>query len=289
MKLLIFLFVLGLTGSVGQGQDMSVEELLNNLKTENYKGKPVDLDLEEVGIETLFLHLEKSSGLSFELSPDIPLQLSNKNAYHFKQVPWDKILSLLLKEFSLETIPKNGGVYVQPKEKNMVQIIKEDQLPISGSSRVSPLLYILTVLVMVGGISGFWLYRKRLKAGKTSSGGFAIDPEKADEIMKKVTFLFEVEKIFRKEDISVQALSEKLSIPSYQLSWIINNKMNVTFSGLVNSYRVEEVKKRLTSPQDSGKTILEIAFDAGFSTKTSFNRVFKKLTKMTPSQFRKQI
>jgi AraC-like DNA-binding protein len=57
---------------------------------------------------------------------------------------------------------------------------------------------------------------------------------------------------------------------------------------LVNSYRVEDVKKRLASYQEADKTILDIAFDAGFNTKTSFNRVFKKLTRMTPSQYRRR-
>ena len=91
-----------------------------------------------------------------------------------------------------------------------------------------------------------------------------------------------------KEDISLQSLSEELDVPAYQLSWVINRKMNLTFSELVNSYRVEEVKKRLASPQDTEKTILDIAFDAGFNTKTSFNRVFKKITGVTPSHYRRQ-
>ena len=267
---------------------MSIEKLLNNLKTENYSGKPVDLDLENVELETLLSRLEKFSGLSFELSPDIPVKFSAKKTYRFKQVPWDRILALVLKEFHLETIPMDEGVYIQPIEDNLMQIIKEDQLQTGGASRVPPLLYILAFLVLAGGISGLIFYRKRRRTGETSSGGFAVDADKADEIMKRVTYLFEVEKIYTKEDISLQSLSEELSIPSYQLSWIINKKMNVTFSGLVNSYRVEEVKKRLVSSQDAGKTILDIAFDAGFNTKTSFNRVFKKQTRMTPSQYRRR-
>lgn len=282
------LWLAGFVSLLGQGQDMSVEALLNNLKTEKYSGKPVDLDLENVGLETLLSRLEKFSNLSFELSPNIPIEFPTKKTYRFKQVPWDLILSLVLREFGLEAIPMDGGVYVQPKENKMMRIIREDQLPTRGSSRIPPLLYILAFLVLVGGISGLLLYRKRLKAGKRSSEGFVIDLDKADEIMKRVTYLFEVEKIFRNEDISLQSLSEELSIPSYQLSWIINKKMNVTFSGLVNSYRVTEVKKKLTSAQDKEKTILDIAFDAGFNTKTSFNRVFKKLTGMTPSQYRRR-
>jgi len=281
--------VLGLTCWVSvnsQGQDMPIEELLNNLKTEHYSGKPIDLDLEKVGIETLFSRLEKSSGLSFELSPNIPMQSEVKGTYRYKQVPWDQILFFVLKEFSLEAVLKDGAVYIQTKKDNLMQIVREDQFQTPKSLRIHPLFYILIVLLLAGGMAGILLYRRRVKSGKTSSRGFVIHPDKVDEMMKKVTYLFDLEKVFRKEDISLQSLSEELSIPSYQLSWIINKKMNVTFSGLVNSYRVEEVKKRLASLQDADKTILDIAFDAGFNTKTSFNRVFKKYTRMTPSQYR---
>lgn len=269
-----------------QGQDMSVEEVLHNLKIGHYSGKPIDLVLENVELETLFSYLEKSSGFSFEFSPDIPMQVSAKKTYRFNQVPWDRILSLVLREFHLEAIPIDGGIYIQPIEAELMRIIREDQLQTRGPSRIPSLLYIFSVLVLAGGISGFLLYRKRLKAGKTSSVGFVMPADKAEEVMKKVVYLFEIEKVFRKEDISLQSLSRELSTPAYQLSWIINKKMNATFSELVNSYRVEEVKKRLTSPQEKDKSILDIAFDTGFNTKTSFNRVFKKLTRMTPSQYR---
>jgi AraC-like DNA-binding protein len=274
--------------SAAQNQDLSAERLLQNLKTERYSGKPIDLDLEEAGIDTVLSHLEKLSGLSFERSPDISPQSSIKRTYKYKQVPWDHILAMILNEYDLEAVFKEGAVFIQPNKDNLMRIVREDQLPTSGPSRVSPLIYFLLVLVLAGGAAGILLYKKRIQTGKISPRGFVIDPEKADEIMKKVSYLFDVEKIYRQENINVQLLSEKLSIPSYQLSWVINKKMNTTFSELVNSCRIEEVKKRLTSHLDADKTILEIAFDSGFNTKTSFNRVFKKLTNKTPSQYRKQ-
>jgi AraC-like DNA-binding protein len=283
------LCVLGLSGwvlSISQDKDISVEELLSNLKAEHYSGKLIDLEVKEAGLETLFSKLEKASGLSFELSPDTPLQSLSKRTYSFHQVPWDKILALVLEEFNLEAVLKNGSVYIQPKGNHLVRIVREDQFQKPGSPLIYPLLYILMGLILTGGTAGFFIYKKRIKARAASSRGFSVDPEKAEEVMKKVVYLFDVEKAFRKEDISLQSLSRELSIPSYQLSWIINKKMNVTFSELVNSYRVEEVKKRLASPHDRDKSILDIAFDAGFNTKTSFNRVFKRLTRMTPSQYR---
>ncbi len=280
--------LVGFLSSAHFGQDMTVEELLNNLKTEHYSGRPIDLDLKKAGIETLFDQLMKSSGLSFELSSSIDLKTLAKRDYNFKQVPWDQILSFVLMEFNLEATPKDGGLQIEPRKDNLMMIVREDQLKASKSYRIPLFLYFLTFFIFAGGTLGFILYRKRLKAEKTSSDGFVIDPAKAEEIMKRVTYLFDVEKIFRKEDISLQSLSEELTVPAYQLSWVINKKMNITFSGLVNSYRIEEVKKRLASAQDKDKNILDIAFDSGFNTKTSFNRVFKKMTGITPSQYRRR-
>jgi AraC-like DNA-binding protein len=293
-KMRLFLLgvcILGLTGwisSVEQDQDISVEKLLNNLQTEHFSGKPIDLDLEEADIETLLKNLEYSSGLSFKLSPDIYQLSEEKKSYNFKQVPWDQVLFLVLKEFGLEAALKDGGVYIQSKIDNLKRIIREDQLQSPKSFRIRLFLYVLIFMVVAGGVAGLLLYKRRLTTKEQASKKYVIDPEIADKLTKKVTFLFDVEKVYRNEDISLRSLSEELAIPSYQLSWILNERMNITFSVLVNTYRVGEVKKRLASLQDKDKTILNIAFDAGFNTKTSFNRVFKKITRMTPSQYRER-
>lgn len=283
--------ILGLTGwisSVEQDQDISVEKLLNNLQTEHFSGKPIDLNLEEADIETLLKNLEYSSGLSFKLSPDIYQLSEEKKSYNFKQVPWDQVLFLVLKEFGLEAVLSDDVVCIQPKTGSLKRIIREDQLQSPKSFRTRLFLYVLIFVLVAGGVAGFLLYKRRLTTKEQASKRVVIDPEIADEVTKKVAYLFDVEKVYRNEDISLRSLSEELSIPSYQLSWILNERMNITFSVLVNTYRVEEVKKRLASLQDKEKTILNIAFDAGFNTKTSFNRVFKKFTRMTPSQYRER-
>lgn len=284
-----FFLFLGFLSNWGQDSDISVEKLLNNLKTGKFSGMPIDLDLKNAGLVTFLSQLEKSVGLTFELSPRIMPESLGERDYNFKQVRWDRILSLVLQEFRLEAIPGDGNVRIQPKEENLMKIVKEGQFrPAGRSFRVAPWVYALTFLLLAGATAGFLIYRKRSKTRKTSSGGFVLDPDKSDEIMKRVTYLLDVEKTFRKENLSLQTLSGELSIPPHQLSWVINKRMNVTFSELVNSYRMEDVKKRLSSSQEADKTILEIAFDSGFNTKTSFNRVFKKHTGLTPSQFRKR-
>ena len=63
--------------------------------------------------------------------------------------------------------------------------------------------------------------------------------------------------------------------------------MGRTFTDLVADFRVAEVKKRLSDPEEKSN-ILDIAFDAGFGTKAAFNRIFKDRTGQTPSEFKKR-
>ena len=114
-----------------------------------------------------------------------------------------------------------------------------------------------------------------------------LDPETSSAIQTRLIFLLDVEKIFRDGNLTLLSLSEKLDITPHQLSWIINDKMNQSFSNLINRYRIEDVKKRLADGGKNDATILQMALDSGFSTKTAFNRAFKRFTGLTPSQYRK--
>ena len=63
--------------------------------------------------------------------------------------------------------------------------------------------------------------------------------------------------------------------------------MGKSFPDFINQYRIEEAKKRLLDPAKKHYTVLAIAEEVGFNSKSSFNNVFKKHVKMTPSEFRK--
>jgi AraC-like DNA-binding protein len=274
--------------SAGQSRDMPLERLLQNLKTGQYSGKPIDLNLEEVGLKTVFSHLEAFSGIPFELSPDIQTEPVMSWTYKCKGVPWDQVLALVVQEFNLEAVLQGEKVYLQPKPGGRMKLVREDHYRKPGPSRVVLLLIIIGILTAVGGTAGFLLFKRESKTKARTPKEFALDPDKAEEIRKKLIYRFEVEKIFKNDDLTLRSLAENLSIPPHQLSWVLNKKMNVTFSGLLNSYRIEEAKRRLASAADAEKTILDIAFDAGFRTKTSFNRTFFKVTGKTPSQYRKE-
>lgn len=86
--------------------------------------------------------------------------------------------------------------------------------------------------------------------------------------------------------LTMQKLAGHLSIPPHHLSQVINQQLGQTFNDFINSYRVEEAKQRLLDPAFKHLSLLGIAVDVGFNSKSSFNSVFKKHTNMTPSEFR---
>jgi AraC-like DNA-binding protein len=97
----------------------------------------------------------------------------------------------------------------------------------------------------------------------------------------------EEEKPYRDRELTIFDLSDQLQIPRHFLSEVINEQLGKNFYTLVNEYRIEEVKKRMVDPAYKHLTILAIAYDAGFNSKSSFNTIFKQKTGMTPSEYLK--
>jgi AraC-like DNA-binding protein len=74
-----------------------------------------------------------------------------------------------------------------------------------------------------------------------------------------------------------------LGVNANVLSYVINQGFGMNFNDLINSRRIEDVKRRLVAAD--GSTVTEIAFDCGFNSKATFNRAFRKLTGMSPKEF----
>ena len=113
--------------------------------------------------------------------------------------------------------------------------------------------------------------------------------EKAKRYLQNLLDLMNEEKPFINSSLSLHELSEKLSISAHNLSEIINTHLKQNFFDFVNHHRVEEVKKGLIDPEKQHYTLLAIAIDAGFNSKSSFNTIFKKHTNMTPSQYKRSV
>lgn len=113
-----------------------------------------------------------------------------------------------------------------------------------------------------------------------------LKPESQQELGQKLKDYFEAEKPYLNEYLRLDEVAAAMEVPAYQLSEVINACYNKTFFEFTNGYRVAEAKRLLTHPQYANLKILAVAFDAGFGNKATFNRVFKKTTGLTPSQFK---
>ena len=156
----------------------------------------------------------------------------------------------------------------------------------------------LAILVLIN-----WIFYKGLKqpqiflgisksdemlaANKLDSHVQDIPSEEEVEELDRIKEFMQSSQAYTNAELSITELASKLDLPPRKLSYLINSKLNQNFMSFVNHYRIEMAKDRLTNMSDSGETILEIMYEVGFNSKSSFNTTFKQSTGFTPSDFRK--
>lgn len=115
-----------------------------------------------------------------------------------------------------------------------------------------------------------------------------IDEKVSEEIRsfnEELVEHMESQKPFLNPELSLQDLSDHIGLTRHQLSLVINQIHGINFYEFVNQYRINEVKQLMTDPSNYNFKLLSLAYDAGFNSKASFNRIFKQQTNMTPSQY----
>jgi AraC-like DNA-binding protein len=108
----------------------------------------------------------------------------------------------------------------------------------------------------------------------------------ADEMLKKLISYVEKNKPYLNSDLTIHELANLTGIQKHHITQLLNEKHKRNFFTFINEYRVNEVIERFSDSKYNNYTILAIAFDAGFNSKTTFNSIFKSQTGLTPSQYR---
>ncbi len=106
------------------------------------------------------------------------------------------------------------------------------------------------------------------------------------EVLRRIDELMGEEELYRDPGLTLPELGRRLDLSQQQLSEIINSRFQMNFNAFLNSYRMEAVKRELR--EKGGRSILAIALDCGFNSKSAFNQVFLNSTGMTPSRWRKE-
>jgi AraC-like DNA-binding protein len=116
-----------------------------------------------------------------------------------------------------------------------------------------------------------------------------LNPKTIEQYKTQLIQLMETQKLYLNGKLSIHDVSENLNIPRQYISEVLNEHMNISFQDFVNTYRVEEFIERLKNDQNNHFTLLGIATDVGFNSKSSFNAIFKKMKGLTPTEYKKQL
>src|SRR6185437_6626733 len=111
------------------------------------------------------------------------------------------------------------------------------------------------------------------------------DREKARRLKEAVA----VNRLYEDAELTLATLAVKLAIHPHDLSRIINTGLEKNFSDFINEFRVREVSRKMQDKAYDKLTLLGIAYESGFNSKRTFNRVFKEITGKTPVEYKNDL
>jgi AraC-like DNA-binding protein len=153
------------------------------------------------------------------------------------------------------------------------------------------LMLILVYLTLWIGLEGFGrnLIFVRHKEEKTENKNFSrLTAQEIQSQVERINQLMALEKIYLNENLSLRDLALHLKADPNFISFILNSHLGCNFYDFVNRYRIEEFKNKLNNPNNKHLSLLGIALESGFNSKTTFNRVFKQVMGITPTEFQKK-
>ncbi len=117
----------------------------------------------------------------------------------------------------------------------------------------------------------------------------SLSKEKSHEYFRKLIHFMESNKAYMIADLTPDYVAKRIHISRHNLSYIINEYADMNFYDFVNSYRIKEIITYLQVSKNVNTKMIDIAMNFGFKSKSTFNKIFKKYTNMTPTEFRKLI
>ncbi|WP_255070686.1 AraC family transcriptional regulator [Lacihabitans sp. LS3-19] len=102
---------------------------------------------------------------------------------------------------------------------------------------------------------------------------------------EKIETLMLVDKMYENPELVISDLSNKLSTHSKKISKVINQGFNMNFNDFVNHYRIKALIQKIEEGEHNIQTLLSLAFECGFNSKSTFNRAFKRATSLNPKEY----
>lgn len=136
--------------------------------------------------------------------------------------------------------------------------------------------------------TGMLAYENAVKAGSVKENlgeGKPQDLLTAKALCQNIENIVLDKSMFKQQRLSVNDVADETGLSVKDISWAINIGAQKNFCEFINGLRVQHMQKKIDSGIPKGTKLLELAFESGFSSKSTFNMVFKRELKMTPSQY----
>jgi len=153
-----------------------------------------------------------------------------------------------------------------------------------------PIYVPLAILVYWLGIKGYLVMKYQLANTKqTREISALLDPAAINQTVRQLKHAMETDAVYLNPDLNLALLSKYTSIPAKTISAVINQHLNKSFNEFVNEYRVEAFKEKIQQPEMDNFTFAGIASECGFNSQATFQRTFKQLTGLSPTEFKNQV
>lgn len=194
---------------------------------------------------------------------------------HHIQLNWLKLLLVLLLLLCVQWL---------------IELVLRDGFDVYAAFEYSPfLLAILVCAMAIAGLRQTSMAAVHFQPTPTPSPSLDAAPSLTPEVIQTLQKSMEQDKLYLQPQLTLKQLADHLNLPARQLSEHINQGFDQSFSEWVNGYRAEAVARRIRQGDAAQFTLLALALEAGFNSKTSFNRIFKQHTGLSPSAFKAQI
>lgn len=109
--------------------------------------------------------------------------------------------------------------------------------------------------------------------------------EEVNEIKERLTMFLEKDKGYNRQELNLSVLADEIGVSRNNLSWCLNNIYGKTFYQLINEYRIKDFLNRIEKTDYKKLTLVSIALDSGFNSKSTFYKAFKDITNLSPSEY----
>jgi len=153
---------------------------------------------------------------------------------------------------------------------------------------------IYAIILILNSIYIYWVGFESLTKAKFLFNTFTLKKQNSNEdqvsnaLAQKLEYFMKTEEVFANKNFKISELAALVDTTEKELSLYIHESFEMSFSDYINQFRIEKVKALLKNEDQKKYTLLAIAENAGFSSKSSFNAVFKKVTGLTPTQYKAQ-